>query len=83
MLGNNFINLPGGGVSLPVFIVFLLWSFTWKGLALWHSAKSDRKYWFIALLLINTLGILEIFYLVKYHKDKLLSYKNKLLKRKK
>ena len=35
----------------------------WKALALWKSARKGRKVWFVALLLINTLGILEILYI--------------------
>jgi methionyl-tRNA synthetase len=42
----------------------MLWSLTWKGLALWHASKRDEKWWFIALLVINTLGILEMCYLL-------------------
>ncbi len=48
---------------LPFFTVFVLWALFWKGLALWHSARRGEKWWFIALLLINTLGLLEIAYL--------------------
>jgi len=44
-------------------IPIIVWSSFWKGLALWHAAKRDEKWWFIALLLINTVGILEICYL--------------------
>ncbi len=39
------------------------WSLAWKGLALWYAARHNQKGWFIALLLINTLGVLEIFYI--------------------
>jgi len=42
----------------------LLWHIVWKGLALWKAAGNQQKNWFIALLLINTAGILEILYLV-------------------
>ena len=52
-----------GGVH-PIWIVLvLIWSLVWKGFALWKSAGLRQKYWFIALLVINTLGILEIIYL--------------------
>ncbi|OHA95887.1 MAG: hypothetical protein A3C62_01840 [Candidatus Zambryskibacteria bacterium RIFCSPHIGHO2_02_FULL_39_16] len=48
----------------PAFIALAaIWSLIWKGLALWKSAGLRQKYWFIAILLINTLGILEIIYL--------------------
>lgn len=55
------IAMPFGGPSL--FIIFMVWALFWKGLALWHSARRAQPWWFIALLLINTLGILEIIYL--------------------
>ena len=41
----------------------LIWSLIWKGMALWRSARNGQKYWFIALLIVNTVGILEIIYL--------------------
>ena len=42
----------------------LIWSILWKGLALWRSARMNHKGWFIALLIINTVGIFEIVYLI-------------------
>jgi hypothetical protein len=55
------------GIGLPLVgslvIVALLWSLLWKGLALWRAAKRGDTWWFIAFLVLNTLGILEIFYL--------------------
>jgi hypothetical protein len=44
-------------------ILVLIWSLFWKGLALWRSARLGHKYWYIALLVVNTVGILEIIYL--------------------
>lgn len=41
-----------------------LWTIPWKGMALWRAAKRENRVWFIVLLLINTLGILEIIYLI-------------------
>jgi hypothetical protein len=37
-----------------------LWSLPWKGYALWKAARGRNNFWFIALLLINTVGILDI-----------------------
>ena len=50
----------------------ILWELVWKGLALWKSAKRDHKYWFIALLFLNTVGLLPIGYLLfdKYYSNK-------------
>lgn len=50
-------------VSGPILIVLLLWSVFWKGLALWHSAQRGHYWWFVILLVVNTVGILEIIYL--------------------
>jgi methionyl-tRNA synthetase len=56
---------PGFLLSLAPFIVVIaLWSITLKGFALWHAARGHQKWWFIALLVINTVGILEIIYLI-------------------
>jgi len=48
----------------------LIWSTIWKGLALWRAAKNGQKYWFIALLVINTVGVLEIIYLRFFSKKR-------------
>lgn len=49
----------------PALILLLaLWSIAIKGYALWHAAKHDQKEWFVALLVINTIGILELVYLI-------------------
>lgn len=49
----------------------LVWSLIWKGIALWSSAKSNSKIWFIALLVINTMGIFEILYIFLFSKIKI------------
>ncbi len=51
------------GVSPLLIILVIVWTLVWKGFALWRSAELRQRYWFIAILLINTLGILEIIYL--------------------
>jgi hypothetical protein len=48
----------------------VLWSLVWKGWALWRAAKNDSKPWFIVLLLVNTLGILDMFYIFVFGKNK-------------
>jgi len=46
-----------------VILVIVVWTLPWKGYALWLSARNGHKWWFIALLLVNTLAILEIVYI--------------------
>ena len=43
-------------------VIIVAWSLAWKGLALWKAARRGSKAWFIVLLIVNTLGILEILY---------------------
>jgi hypothetical protein len=47
----------------PVLLLLTFWSLFWKGLALWHAGRRADPVWFIVLLIINTVGILEIIYL--------------------
>jgi len=51
-------------VLLPLLVVAALWTITLKGFALWFAASGGQKWWFIALLIVNTLGVLEIIYLI-------------------
>ncbi len=58
---------------LPVFVGLILvaavvWTLVWKGMALWQAARRGEKIWFVVLLVINTLGVLEILYLYVFSK---------------
>ncbi len=50
--------------------VVAIWTLSWKGVALWYAARNHQKRWFIALLILNTIGILEIVYLLWFRRDK-------------
>jgi uncharacterized membrane protein len=58
-----------GAVSFSV-LALIVWSLVWKGLGLWHAAKRKQSWWFIAMLIVNTAGILEIVYLFAVAKVK-------------
>lgn len=49
--------------NLPMISILLIWSLVWKGIALWKSARANKPIWFVVLLVVNTLGILEILYI--------------------
>jgi len=51
-------------IFIPIILVVALWTVVLKGYSLWYAARGGQKKWFIALLVINTLGILEIVYLI-------------------
>ena len=57
------------GIHPLIIAIVVVWSLIWKGFALWKAAGLRQKYWFIAILLINTLGILEIIYLFVVSRD--------------
>ena len=56
--------------SILIFASFI-WSIIWKGVALWNAATHKQRNWFIAILVINTVGILEIVYLFGFAKKKM------------
>ena len=63
--------LAGSSSTSSLFILLvLLWTLPWKGLALWKSARNEHKWWFIALLVLNTMAILEIIYIFFFSKKK-------------
>jgi len=51
-------------------ILIVIWTIPWKGFALWKSARKGDKLWFIALLFLNTLALLEIFYIFIFSERK-------------
>lgn len=57
-MANNAFD--GFGFMLP----FVALELVLKGFALWKAAKKDQNVWFIALLVINSMGILPLIYLV-------------------
>jgi len=68
---SNYSNLPASLLQLlptyyplvvVVFFALIAWTLVWKALALWRAARNGHKVWFIVLLVVNTVGILEIIY---------------------
>jgi len=57
-------------VGLPILAVFAVWTVAIKGYALWHAARNEQKTWFVFLLIVNSIGILELVYLIWFRADK-------------
>ncbi|MGC8851750.1 MAG: DUF5652 family protein, partial [Minisyncoccia bacterium] len=53
-----------------VFLGIYIWTIIWKGLALWKSAQRKEKVWFAVILILNTLGLLDILYLFVFSREK-------------
>ncbi|AXH36069.1 hypothetical protein DVJ78_12155 [Humibacter sp. BT305] len=51
-------------------IVFAaVWSVGWKGVSLWRAVRNESPGWFVALLVTNTLGVLDAIYLFAVDAD--------------
>jgi Family of unknown function (DUF5652) len=69
MIWNNMFGVGQLGPGMGgVIVIVAIWSLIWKGLALWKSAREGSKPWFVILLIVNTIGILEILYLYVFSK---------------
>ncbi|CAB4631301.1 unannotated protein [freshwater metagenome] len=51
-------------------IVLIIWSFVWKAFALYRAGANRSPVWFVVLLVVNTVGILDILYLFIWGKKK-------------
>lgn len=57
--------------TILIVLLMVIWVLPWKGYALWVSAQKRDKPWFIFLLFpINTLALLDIFYIFWVAKKK-------------
>ena len=55
----------------PRFLIpILIWSLVWKGVSLWKCGRNNQIRWFVVLLVVNTIGILEIVYIVWFQRDR-------------
>ena len=70
------------GISIWVLMLFLAWSYVWKLLALWKSARKNSPVWFILLAIVNTMGILEILYIFVFSEMKTNNFKRKKMMKK-
>lgn len=55
------------GLGLGLFTL-IVWSLIWKAVALWKAARNNDLGWYVALLILNTAGILEIIYIYGFSK---------------
>ena len=61
-------SLYGSNAFNIILLVVAIWTIPWKAYSLWLCVKRNQKVWFIVLLILNTVGILEIFYIFKIAK---------------
>lgn len=56
--------------TLAWLIPLALWELIWKAIALWKCGRNNQLKWFVAILLLNTVGILPIAYLKFFQKKR-------------
>jgi hypothetical protein len=49
--------------SYWLLLATVIWVLPWKGYALWTASRMNHKRWFIALMVVNTFALLDIFYI--------------------
>ena len=54
--------------AIWLIVMLMIWTIAWKGVALWKAAREGKSGWFVAMLIINTVGILEILYIFVFSK---------------
>lgn len=59
-------------IAQHIWIIYLLavWTIPWKGIALWKAAKNNHRIWFIVILVLNTIAILDIIFIVFFSEEK-------------
>ena len=57
-------------VPMWVLLLIMLWVLPWKGYSMWLAAQRKDKKWFLILLIINSLAILDIIYIFFVAKKK-------------
>ena len=61
---------PWFAFGFSILVVLVL---AWKGFALWKASQNKSLPWFIAILILNTFGILEMTYIFYFSKKSKIS----------
>lgn len=62
-----------GNENLDIILiaVITIWSTILKGAGLWRAANLKQRNWFIVMLIINSVGIIELIYLFRFAEKRL------------
>jgi len=63
MINEQFLN-----DNFWLFVIIFVVDYVLKAIALWIAARKGSKVWFVMLLILNTLGILPLFYIFYFSK---------------
>lgn len=62
-----------GDTQMALLVCLVIWELLWKGFALWRAGRNNHPGWFVALLVLNTAGILPIIYLLTHRRHDVIS----------
>lgn len=65
----------------PLIVIIVIIEIALKGYSMWYAARNEQKGWFVAILAINSIGVLPLVYLFFFRPKT--GSANKTLKRKK
>ena len=65
----NMFNYFDGRVDIGM-VLLIVWTLLWKCYSVWLASKNNHKKWFVALVVLNTVGILDMIYIFAYLKKK-------------
>ena len=68
MAGEELAAMSGGFLAL--FIVLIVWTSIWKGIALWRAGRNKDIVWFVFMFVLNTAGILPLVYVLFFSNKK-------------
>ena len=54
---------------IPLLVILIIWSSVWKIIAMWKSARNNHIVWFIAIAIVNSVGVLPIVYILLNRKN--------------
>ncbi|MDP1625440.1 MAG: DUF5652 family protein [bacterium] len=55
-------------IIITAIVIAAIWSLPWKGVSLWKAARNGHTIWFVVLLLVNSLAVLDILYIFVFSK---------------
>ncbi len=54
----------------PLIIPVIIIETVLKSMALWRAARNNQLYWFVALIIFNTVGILPLLYILFFQEKR-------------
>lgn len=57
-------------LSSPYIIFAIIWEIIWKSIAMWKAARHNQIVWYVAIVILNTVGILPIVYILFFQKNR-------------